>query len=246
MALVVVASLAVSGPALAAPLSPALQAELLALYQRYGEAMAAGRLEAGLALRDTKSRAEAARETRTAAGRRDYLEEASATRPDALEVVHGQVAKTGEVASLITLVTKRTAEAPGGVMRAGLTLRFVRERGGWRLADQTFGPDPKAASACPDERNEAAAAYDADRQVSVGGPIARVVFNADHTLVVVRVVDEPACLFLPPRAGLAAIGVAADTLAPYAQIAAHARPHRGDTHKLLAIDATVTAEDETL
>jgi hypothetical protein len=166
------------------------------------------------------------------------------TWPDSLEVVHGQLNKSGDAASVLAVITKATADAPGGRLRAGLTLRFVREAGAWRLADQMFGADPAAARSCPDERNEAAGAYDGERQVSVGGQITRVAFNPDHTLVVVRVIDEPGCLFLPPRAELARAGVTADSLVAFAVVSAEGRPHKTDSHKVLVSHAAVTPEDE--
>ena len=70
--------------------------------------------------------------------------------------------------------------------------------------------------------------------MSMGGPIARVAFEPDYTLVVVRVVDEENCAYLPSRADIAKSGQNPDLLVPYAIISINGFPHKSDKQKIWA------------
>ena len=66
-----------------------------------------------------------------------------------------------------------------------------------------MAPDPASIKVCHDEPSEIEAAYNGNSNSNVGGLIRRVEFKPDHTLVMVRIVDEENCLILPPREWLA-------------------------------------------
>jgi hypothetical protein len=132
--------------------------------------------------------------------------------------------------------------APGSVVHSGLTLEFAKQGGAWKFDSQTFGQDPSQITACKDYRNEPEAAYDVDRNVSMGGPITRVDFQPDHTLVVVRVVDEENCAFLPNREELTKNGLKTELLVPYAIVEIEGSPHRTDKQKVLVDKMDVQPE----
>src|SRR6185312_2620240 len=128
---------------------------------------------------------------------------------------------------------------PGTTMRSGLTLTFVKQGGAWKFDDQTFGMDPAKITPCKNDRNEPADAYDQNRTVSMGGPIARVDFQPDHTLIVVRVMDEENCAFLAARDELQKHGLDPANLVPYAIVEIEGSPHRSDKQKVLVDSLTV-------
>src|SRR5678815_226755 len=87
--------LGVATAALAVPLEPALQQELLGLYDRYNNAIAAGKLQDALALRTPEVQARAKKEMKSAKQQRDMLEMAKAMTPDSLQVQHATINRAG-------------------------------------------------------------------------------------------------------------------------------------------------------
>jgi len=249
--ILMLAALLAATPALAAPLEAPVQQELLALYERYNKLIRAGKLDDALALRGTEARAQAKKDLKTAKQKRDLLEMAQAMTPDSVEVLHATINRAGTKAEIITVGAKtvpkgkpiKGAPPPGTVVRVGLTLEFAKEGGAWKFGNQTFGADPTQITACKDESNEPDTAYDVDRNLSMGGPIARVDFKADYTLVVVRVVDEETCTFLPNRAELEKHGLQPDKLVPYAIVEIEGSPHKSDKQKVLVDKLSVQAEE---
>lgn len=237
---------------LAKPLEPLLQQQLLAIYDAYNRAILAGTVAEALKLRTAEVRASAEKEMPTAAARQRFLGMARMMVPDTVEAVHGTLDAAGDKATIITDVAKaipkdqkiKGGPAPGSTLRSEVTLTFVREGGGWTFEDQMFGPDPTSITTCKDESYEPEAAYDTDKTVSMGGRIVRVDFEPDHTLVVIRVVDEDNCAFLRDgKDGLLKHGLAPDKLVPFAVVEIDGSPHRKDKLKVLVDSLTVTAAE---
>ena len=233
--------LAVAPAALAGPLDEALQQQLLGIYDGYNKALLAGKLPDALKLRSAQTRAEARKEM------------AKTMVPDTLEVAHASINAAGDKANIITVAAKtipkrakipRGGPAPGSTLHSELTLSFVKESDGWKLDDQIFSRDPASITACKDDRYEPEAAYDTDRTVSMGGPIVRVDFQPDHTMVVIRVVDEENCAFLRAnKEELLKHGLSPDKLVPYAIVEIEGSPHRTDKQKVLVDNLKVQPED---
>jgi hypothetical protein len=248
----ILAALLLAAPcALAKPLDPELQQQLLGVYDGYNKALAAGKVADAMKLRSAETRASAQTEMPTEAARQRFLAMARTMLPDSVQPLHATIGEAGDKARIITVATKtipKTVKIPGGpppgsTMQSEVTLSFVKEKDGWKLDDQIFGPDPKSIVACKDTF-EPEAAYDTDKTVTMGGPITRVDFQPDHTLVVVRVVDEENCVFLrESKEGLLKHGLAADKLVPYAIVEIEGSPHRKDKQKVLADSLTVQPEE---
>jgi hypothetical protein len=238
--------------AYATPPDPALQQELLGLYDRYSKLVAAGKLADAAQLRTAKSRAEI-----LALGKKSRREQAEMTEmaklmtPDDVTPVHANVAAGGKTATIEVIASKTwpaglkfpDAPKPGTVTHGEVTLQFAREGQTWKLLDQSFGPDPAAISVCHDEPAETDTAYNRTGNSSIGGQIRRVDFKPDHTLVVIRIVDEENCLILPPRDRLAKNDGHPDKLVPWALIEADGAPHRSDKQRFWADKWTVTDEE---
>ncbi len=249
LALLLAGSLAAS----ATPLDPALQQQLLGVYDGYNKALLAGKVQDALKLRSTETRRSAQKEMPTEAARQRFLAMAKTMVPDTLEVVHSTINAAGDKASIITVAAKTIPKnakippggpRPGSTMHSEVTLSYVKETDGWKLDDQIFGPDPAAITACKNDKYEAESAYDTDKTISMGGPIVRVDFQPDHTLVVIRIVDEEICAFLRDnKDGLPKHGLAADQLVPYAIVEIEGSPHKTDKQKVLVDSLKVTAEE---
>jgi hypothetical protein len=243
--------LAAAPPCAAKPLDPAVQQQLLSLYDSYNHAIKAGKLPDALALRATATRTEMQQELKTAKDRQSFMAMSQAMVPDTIEVRHASINAAGDHAQLLLLIVKTFppgkaipgAPPPGSTQRAELTLNFVKQGAGWAFADQIFGGDPSAIVACKDPSNEPATAYDANKTVSMGGPIVRVDFQPAYTMVVVRVVDEENCAFLGPQAELKQHGLDPAKLVPYAIVEIEGSPHRSDKQKVLVDSLTVQPED---
>ena len=244
--------LAVVPPSLAKPLDPALQQQLLALYDSYNKAIAAGKLPDALAIRAAATRAQADKEMKTAKARQEFLAMAKMMIPDTLEVRHASISAAGDKAQLLTVASKTFPPGkqvshgppPGTTARSELTLSFVREGDTWKLDDLMYGVDPSQIVLCRDDKNEPEAAYDTDKSISMGGPIARVDFQPEYTLVVVRVVDEENCAFLQSnKEELLKHGLDPAKLVPYAIVEIEGSPHKTDKQKILVNSLKVTSED---
>ncbi len=241
-----------AGAAAAAPLDPALQSELMELYDRHNAAIRAGKLTDAIDLRGAEARAQIQAEPKKPhKAQAALLKMARQMVPDRVEPLHATQTRDGRKATIVTLGTKTipaTMRIPGGpkpgtVMHGEITLVFEREGTAWRLADQIFGMDPADIKACTDESAERIAAYDADRDISLGGPIRRVEFRPDHTLVAIRVVDEEDCAILPNREGLAKLGIDPDALVPYTIVEMSGSPHKTDKQRAWATSLRVQAEE---
>lgn len=251
--LVVLLLLAVSPPSLAKPLDEALQQQLLGIYDGYNKALLAGKVADALKLRSAETRAAARKEMPTEAARQRFLAMAKTMVPDTLEVVHATSNAAADKASIITVATKTIpknaklppdAPPPGTTMHSEVTLSFVKEKDGWKLDDQRFGFDPAKITPCKNDGYEPESAYNLDKTVSMGGPIARVDFRSDHTLIVIRVVDEENCAFLrESKDELLKHGLAPDKLVPYAMVEIEGSPHSTDKQKVLVDSLTVQPED---
>ena len=239
----------VATPGLAAPLDAALQSQLLQLYDRHNQAVAAGKIDDAVALRSSETRKSMRPYLGSAGKRRELAAILGQGIPDAFEVKHASLAKDGKSAAILLIATKKApakpskgGPPPGSVMTMELTLNFVKEGSQWTFGDQIFGIDPSKIVACKNEAFEPIEAYDDDKNVSLGGPIVRVQFEADYTLLVVRVVDEENCAYMPNRETIQKAGLNLDLLVPYAIAEISGLPHKTDSQKVWVDHITVREE----
>jgi hypothetical protein len=236
----------------ATPPDASLQQELLDLYGRYGKLIAAGKFADAAQLRTAKPRAEMlALGKKPKREQTEMLAMAKLMTPDDVTPVHASRSADGKTVTIQTIASKTwpaglkfpDAPKPGTVTHGEVTLAFEREGQAWKLQDQMFGPDPASIKVCHDEAAETEAAYNRTGNSSIGGLIRRVEFKPDHTLVVIRIVDEENCLILPSRDKLAQRDFHADKLAAWALIEADGAPHRSDKQRFWADKWTITDEE---
>ncbi len=95
----------------AAPLDPALQQELLALYDRYNKAIAAGKLADATALRTTPARVEIDKELKKGKkAQAEFIEMSKQMVPDSIEVLHATISRDGTQATILTLGARRPSQ----------------------------------------------------------------------------------------------------------------------------------------
>ena len=218
-----------------------LRSQLLNLYNRYNAAIQAGKLDDALALRSAEAAKELRAGIKTASDRQGFLDFSRQTIPDAIEVKHATVSKGGSKAVIHALVSKKLPD--GTIVRAELRLDYTQENGAWKLIQPTFGPDPDKVPSCQSESFDPIGAYADASNTSVGGPIVRVAFEAQYTLIVVRVADENNCVFAPNRDELPKFGIAPEALVPYAMVEADGRKHKSDARKVWADNLKVQPEE---
>ncbi len=228
-----------AGPAWGRPMDGALQQQLMAVYHSYNQAIAAGRLDAALAMRSSAERTALQQRLKTPKDRDDYLAGARDLVPDKLELRHASVDDATEKALLIAWADKVTSSGP---LQNELDIGFVREDGAWKLGDLVMGPGPTDIKHC-NPAYELVGAYDMSRPVSLVGRIERVDFLADHTLIVVVAGGAETCAFLPDRAALQQHGLDPAILLPYRVAAISGVANRSDAQKVMVNNITVHAEE---
>ena len=161
--------------------------------------------------------------------------------PDHIEVLHASAARNGTKATLFTIASKKIPS--GAILRRELMIEFINQDGAWKLAQPTFGPDPGKIPSCQSESFYAIGAYEDSSNTSLGGLIMRVAFEPQYTLVIVRVVDENNCAYLPNREELPKLGVDPASLTPYATAEIDGRKHKSDPRKIWGDNIKVHAEE---
>jgi hypothetical protein len=243
-------ALLLASAAIAAPVDPAQRDAALAVFQAWNKAIAADKLNDATALRTAAVRARIAADTKTQAQRHRIMAMLKSMLPDTVEVLHATQSKDGSRLTLITLITatvppgprQQGAPAPGTKLQSELTLDFQREGGRWKFDTQTWGMDPSKLKPCTTTWT-GMDAFEERGNLSMGGQIRRVDFAPDHTKVVIRLLDEEACIFLPARARLAELGFKVDRLVPWTLIEIDAWPHRDDKQAAWG-DGLGIAEDD--
>ena len=245
LAILVSAALFTS-PGSAAPLDAALQTQLLQIYDRFNQAIAAGKVDEAVALRSSEARKAMRPYLGSKAKRRELVEILEGGIPDTIEVKHGSLAKDGKSAAILLVATQKVpakvpkgGPPPGSVMTMEMTLNFVREGGQWKLGDTIFGMDPAKVVPCKNPAFEPIEAYDDSKNVELGGPIVRVDFEPDYTLLVVRVVDQENCAYMPNREAIEKAGLKVDMLVPYNIAEISGLPHKSDPQKVWVDNITV-------
>ena len=100
----------------ATPVDPAVRAEVMAIYDKWNKAVAAGNLADGLKLHSAARRAVFANEMKTQAAQREMLAMMRALAPETVEVQHAELNKDGTKVTVETIIGRTM---PKGVTHAG-------------------------------------------------------------------------------------------------------------------------------
>lgn len=221
----------------------ALRAELSAVVERYYGALRAGDFDGWMAVSSAEMREQIATGFASEEERQAFLEWQKTATPERFEVQVLEVGADGTTATLLTVVSgKRPPDEEGGEWveaRNEASFDFVKEADGWKVAAVLYGFDPSAIRRSENDAFEPIEAYDTDVATSLGGRIVRTEFRDDHTLVVVRLMDEEDFVYLPSRQELQDLGFNPDLLVPNATVEVEGHPHRSDEFKVWATGLSV-------
>lgn len=224
-----------SGPARA---QDQLQAELTGVLERYYAAQRDGNFDAWMALCSEEFRAMVASGFSSDEEKQAFLEWQKKAAPTRFEVQYLEPGADDAGATLYTVADgKRPPATPDGEWvdaQSEVDVSFVKEADGWKVAMVLVGTDPATIQRSDDASFEPLEAYDTDVSTNLGGRIVRAEFNDDHTLVVVRLMDEEEFVYLPPRQELIDVGFDPDLLVPHATVEVEGHPHRSNKFKVWA------------
>ncbi|MGH6882025.1 MAG: hypothetical protein ACREFM_14015, partial [Hypericibacter sp.] len=127
------------------------------------------------------------------------------TAPKSFTVQKVTEDKAAHTASLYTV--NEMLDDEGKLAHVEMQTDFVKEGSVWAITGTIFGMNLDAIKRANNDDPEPADAYDDSTSLNIGGPIRRVAFEKDYTLIVIRVLDEEHDLFLPPKAKLKAMGI---------------------------------------
>lgn len=232
----------------AAPLDAATQAQLLGIFDAYNAALKKGDLKAAMALRDQESRKSFEASAKTAKARQDLLGMARSMVPNKLDVSDTSLLGGGteaEIEAIATLIAPPRARGRNGVPKDGVvkqpvTLGFKQEDGSWKFTGPTYGFAPANSVPCDENKAETEAAFDDNSNLSIGGLIRRVKFADNYTAIVIDVVGEENCLYLPNREVLRKAGLNTDLLVAKNLVEAKGHRHKSDKQRAWLTDMTVT------
>jgi hypothetical protein len=217
----------------------ALQRELSDSLRSYFTAVNGGKVKEALSLRTASSRAEIEKELADAKNRTAAVEMLKAMTPERFEVQHFEATPAGAEATLYVLATKtfspEVAKQQGRQSaRAEAMAQFRKEGNSWRLDNLTLTGDPDRIKRSPDETYEREAAFNMERRTSINGRVVRTRFENDHTVVIVRVLDEEIVALLPPRKELEEYKFDFDTILPWRIVNVQGHLHKSNPLKLFA------------
>jgi len=235
------ATLLLSGaPAVAAPMAPPQQHQLLSLFNRYNLAIQAGNLDQALALRTTDARTALEHGFKAPNDRAEFLNASRAMVPEHVEVMHASINDPGDKALLVVLASKTVS---GHQEQEEFDLAFVKQAGEWKLGPLAEAPGPGDIKRCQDQRYQPADAYQGGNPVTFAGRIEHADFAADHTLVLLVTGDTEVCAFLPDRAALQQHGLDPAIIQPWriAEISGFAE--KNAPQRVMVNSITVHAEE---
>lgn len=227
-------------PANAEPMPASQQQQLLALYQRYNHAVAAGNVNQALALRTAAVQATLTQQFKSPRDRTDFLNDSREMVPDRLQPLHASVDAAGDKALLVLLATKTVSGHP---VQDEFDLSFAKENGVWKLGEMADGPGPADIKRCPDQNDQPVSAFADGSPVSLAGRIERVEFLPDHTLVLLQTGADEVCAFLPDRAALQQHGLNPAIIQPWRVADISGVAERSDPQKVMVNNITVHAEE---
>jgi len=210
--------------------------ELKDVFDAYNGFAKAGDVDKMLALRAAENAKEIRSQIKKKEDHEYFVLIGRGQAPDSYEVQHVEWTKDGTGAELYLLLhlppMKEIQRSKKAVME--VVVSFRKEKGKWKMGRLTPLADPSQIKRPKDfAYNE----KDADTDVTsafVAGRIVKFEFKSDHTLVIVRAMDEEIAVFLPPRATLEKAGMNFDDLAPWKMREFTGFPHKKDKLKFFA------------
>ena len=208
--------------------------ELTHVFDAYNAAAKTGHLDKMLSLCTAERQKEIRARTKQKEERDSFLLMARAQVPESYQVQHVASKKNAQAATLYLLGQfPAMSEVKGERMRMEEAISFKKEKGVWKissavpLGDPDTVKHPKDLTCDPEEAN-------LDVSIEIEGRIVKTDFNADYTLVLLRVKDEEYAVFLPDKEVLQKAGMQLDELDPWKMHEFIGHPHKTDKLKFFA------------
>jgi hypothetical protein len=220
--------------ALIASARAADSAELTRTFDAYNVASKAGNVDRILSFYPAEYRKEVRKDIAKKENRKAFVLYSRAQVPEAYEVQHIAWSKNRQKATLYLL--SRFSAMPE-INRPGIRMEeavvFVKEKGTWKIDSTTLLVDPDAVKR-PQDLTFSRDDVNREIEANIRGRIVRTEFMKDHTLVILRVMDEEHAVFLPPQETLIEAKVLLDDFKPWTIHEFWGNPHKSDKLKFFA------------
>jgi hypothetical protein len=157
--------------------------------------------------------------------------------PVSYVVDHVVAKKSGEVGVNCTgTFISGDPDDHGKQVRVEFELTFLKEDGVWKVGDFALHNDPDKIERSANQAFEDDSNYDSGANTSMGGRVVSVKFEADHTLVAVRVTNQEVLVTLPNKEALEKTGFKTEQLVPWSYVEVAGYPHKTDSLKVWGLD----------
>ena len=229
------------GPA-AAIADEALKSTLEALYQKNIALVGEDKIDEALVMRTDEVQAEVKADLAkgTAEEQANMRQMLKGMTPDTFSAEH--VEKDGDAAAVLYgMASKVLPFGPekGQTKRVEMMVEFARAGDEWRIGMSRFLGDPDAVQRIDDESFDSEEMFDDTKTVNLGGRIVRVALEADHTRIIIRMLDEEQAIYLPDQGYLKERGFNVELLQPYKTVEAGGYPHKTHEQKMWATSLQV-------
>jgi hypothetical protein len=210
--------------------------ELKDVFDAYNGFAKTGDVDKMLALRTAAVEKEIRSQIKKKRDREDFVMMGRAQVPSSYEVQHVTWGKDGKSADLYALWHLPPMKEIDRLKQADVEvlLVFKMEKGKWKMDNILPLADPSQIKRPKDLVYNEKDADEGVTSASVAGRIVKLEFQPDHTLVIVRVMDEEIAVFLPRKETLAKAGVNFDDFAPWKMREFTGYPHKTDKLKFFA------------
>ncbi|MFH1654904.1 MAG: hypothetical protein ABIE74_12760 [Pseudomonadota bacterium] len=209
--------------------------ELIKIYDGYNVVAKAGDVDKMLGFRTSEMEKEIREQMKKPEDRDYFILIGRAQVPESYEVEHITWSKKGNEADLYLLCqlpAMKEIKRPRTKME--MMVSFKKESGKWKMdIIRPLGNPSEIKRPKNLTYNESDAKQDVTL-ASIAGRIVSLTFKPDHTLVMVRVMDEEIAVFLPPKETLIKAKVNFEELAPWKMRIFTGYPHKTDKLKFFA------------
>jgi len=161
-------------------------------------------------------------------GKSEFIKMSRYQIPESYEILLLEPGSDGKSATLHTISQlSELKEIKRERSRIECDIKYKLENGDWKIETFWFLSDPDKIIHPADYSYNPKDADD-QKDGNIGGRIVKTEFHPDHTIVLIRVLDEENIVFLPSREELIKNGYSINELEPWNIIEVSGNPHKTD------------------